>query len=183
MFDNASIGLGAQYSPRKVQAYNRTGSTINRGQVAMVDILGTQAETTGTAPHSGNPAGAYANMTPVVQTAFEKGAPCYVCADETIADNALGWWYMWGEVEVAVCDDDVSTTDIDKGDAVTILVSESARAVQEVVTGGTGTRCVGLALEDAAADSTVTARTVDASSHLRYVLWLGGTPAFGVTDT
>lgn len=192
MFGNgAMFGMnGDNYSPVFITAYNRTGATVLKGQVAMADVLGTQAETSGSAPHTGNPNGAYNNLGPIVQAADTEGQPCYVCADNSIADNALGRWVKCGECEIAVCDDDISTTDVDKGDRISILVSQAAAGgalttgggeVQAWVTGGA--RTLGLALEDAAADSTTTARTVTASAHLRWCIFWGGVAGMGTTDT
>lgn len=173
-------GVGDWIGAEFISAYNRTGATVPRGGCAMLDILGTQAETTSIVP--GDPASVFANLTPVTQTEFENGFPILVaCAD--IADNALGLWFIAGVIEVAVVDDDVSTTDADRGNRASMLVSESAVGLCEYVTGGTGTRNVGIFLEDGAASSATAARTYDASHHLRYVIYMGGIPCFGSTDT
>lgn len=173
--------LGDWIANRKVTFYNRTGATLKYGHVAMCDIAGTQSETSDIKV---GPTGPFANLTPVAQTLFEDGAPIVVCADPAgVADNASGMFWICGVVEVAVLDDDVSTTDIDRGNRVSMVVSESAVAVQEYVTGGTGTRAVGLALEDAAASSATAARTIDANCHLRDMIWWGGIPGMNVTDT
>lgn len=194
MFGNgAMFGInGDNYSPVYIMAYNRTGATVLKGQLAMADILKTQSETSGSAPHTGNPNGAFFNLGPITQACDTEGQPCYVLDDISCADNALGRWVKCGECEMAICDDDVSTTDVDTGDRVSVLVSQAASPgggalttgggnAQAWVTGGA--RTLGLALEDAAADSTTTARTVDASSHLRWVIFWGGVAGLGTTDT
>jgi hypothetical protein len=191
MFGNgAQFGMnGDNFSPVFIMAYNRSGATVQKGQVCMADILNTQSETSGSPPYTGNPNGAYFNLGPIVQATDTEGQPCYVAA-ETIADNALGKWVKCGECEVAICDDDVSTTDVDKGDRISVLVSQAAGGgalttggaeIQAWVTGGA--RTLGIALEDAAADSTTAARTVSATAHLRWCIWTGGIPLFGSTDT
>lgn len=160
------------------QLRNRTGATLSRGQVGMIDFLTTQTEVDNFTPGAEN--SSYETVTPVTQAGYGLGYPIVV-ALEDIVDNAYGRFCFYGHVEVAVLDDDVSTTDIDVGDTVGILVSESAVAVQAAVT---TTRAVGHAHENAAADSTNTDRTIDASSHLRFVSWYGGVPMLGLnTDT
>lgn len=149
---------------------NRTGATMVRGQVAMMDLLDTQAEVEAGNFEEGNSLSVFAGLTPCTQAAVENGFPVVV-ALESVGDNQTGRFCCAGKVEVAVLDDDVSTTDIDKGDPISILVSESAVAVQAFANGD---RFLGIALEDAAADSANTDRLIDASSHLRWCLWCGG---------
>ena len=192
MFGNgANFGMnGDNFSPVYIMAYNRSGATVYKGQVCMADILNTQTETSGSPPYVGNPNGAYFNLGPITQACDTEGQPCYVLDDVSCADNALGRWVKCGECEVAICDDDVSTTDVDKGDRISVLVSQAAAGgalttggaeIQAWVTGGA--RTLGIALEDAAADSTTAARTVTAYSHLRWCIWIGGVPCMGTTDT
>lgn len=192
MFNSINAGIGPSYDAVIITAYNRTGGTVLKGQAAMADILNTQTETSGSPPYSGTDVGAYNNLGPMTQACDTEGQPCFVCLDGSIADNALGRWVAFGECEVAICDDDVSTTDVDKGDRISVLVSQAASPgggalttgganIQAWVTGGA--RTLGIALEDAAADSTVTARMVDASAHLRWCLFIGGVPCMGTTDT
>lgn len=198
MFGNgAMFGMnGDNYSPVFITAYNRTGETVYKGKVAMADILGTQAETSGTAPHTGNPNGAFNNLGPITQAADTDGTPCYVCADDSIADNALGRWVKCGECEIAAMDQDVGTSDVIKGARISVLVSEAhtnqSTGAQEALTvGGAhmtiwvtgGTRTLGKWLEDGAASSATAARTIDINSHLRWGIWTGGVAVFGSTDT
>lgn len=179
----AQLNIGDVVETRKTQCYNRTGATLLKGQVAMVDKAGTQAETT--EPYGvGSVNGPWANLTPCTQAGVDNGYEVYVCLDDSVADNAAGNFGICGVFEVAVLDDDVSATDVDRGDALQILVSESATAVSEWLSKATtGARHVGVAHEDAAADSTVTARTVDATSHLRWCHWWGGVAGLGTSDT
>lgn len=150
--------------------YNRTGATLLRGQVAMMDILATQAETTSIFPGGTGPGtSSWDNLTPCVQAVLNQGAVLVVALSD-ILDNASGRCLIQGWIEVAVCDDDISTTDTDRGDGLSILVSESATAVQALANGG---RLLGLALQDGAADSTDTDRLVNASSHLRWAFFNG----------
>lgn len=167
---------GDQFASEYAWCFNRTGAALVAGQVVMLDFARTQTETTNSTP--GSESSSMANVTPCTQAGVDAGFPVYV-ADEAIADNALGRFLIKGIREVAVLDDDVSTTDIDIGDPVAILVSESAVAVQAKA--AADHRQLGIALEDAAADSTNTDRAIDASSHLRRILWTGGEPVNGVT--
>lgn len=174
MFQNVNAGIGAVYSPVYVMAYNRTGATLSLGHVAMPDISGTQSETSGSAPHNGNPNGSYANVTPVTQTLLENGYPIWVAA-ESIADNALGKFCMFGEIKVMVLGDTPATNEADKGDPISMLVSDSAVAVQAWATGLTsGNRFLGIFLEDGGATTTTTTK---------WCLWTGGVPCMGASDS
>lgn len=177
------VGPGDFLGRVTTTAYNRTGATLRRGQLAMIDLLDTQSEVTAGDFRDGSETSVFANLTPVTQASAEEGFPIVACLDEQVADNAVGTFLVWGVGDIAVLDDDVSTTDVDKGDRVSILVSESAVAAQAFVTGGTGSRVIGIALQDAAANSSDTDRLIDASSHRRTVFFTGGIPVLGSTDT
>lgn len=165
------LGLGDFIPTNKVQFYNRTGATLKRGQFASVDLLGTQGESTSIVPAADG--SCFGNLT-AVATATLPGIPCVIAAED-IADNAIGYCYTQGSyIEYAAVDDDVGSADIDRGDLLTI--TNGATYASEW---STGLRAVGLALEDAAASSLTTARTVDASSHLRYCIFWGGIPGMG----
>ena len=191
LIKQAGLSLGDWIATRKIQAFNRTGATVQYGEAAMIDILGTQSETTSIVP--GNEASVFCNVGPVTQALIEESAIIVVCADPAgVADNALGNWYLCGVIDVMVSDDDVSTTDIDRGDGITILVSQAASAngtdtagssltvggaaFQQWVTAGTGTRRLGIALEDARASGTGVGVTKKA------IFW-GGIPGMGLSDT
>jgi hypothetical protein len=154
-----------------IKAINRTGATLAKGQFAMIDILDTEAETVGTSP--GDTDGIWATLTACTQAGVDAGFPV-VMALESVADNAKGNFLMRGYTEdAAFLDDDVSTTDIDKGDALAILVSESAVALQ--ASAATTQRWLGIALEDTAAATDASATQIDASSHRRKA-YFDGTP-------
>lgn len=177
-----NIGLGDWLGKAVTTFYNRTGATVLRGQVVMCDILQTQGETT-TFKVEGVETDVLANLTTVTQAACEAGQPLVVCIDDSVVDNAVGRFLIFGRVEVGICDDDVSTTDIDRGDPIAMLVSESAVYPQAFATGAAAIRCLGMALEDAAASSSDTDRKIDVNGHLRWCIWMGGIPCFGFTDT
>ena len=162
---------------------NRTGASLLKGQLAAVDLLDTQTEVTAGDFVGGSETSVFANLTPITQAIFEEGTPIVACLDVSVADNSKGLFLVWGVGDIAVSDDDISTTDIDKGDRVSMIIAESAVAAKAFVTGGTGSRVIGIALEDAAASSTNTDRTIDASSHRRTVIFTGGMPVLGSTDT
>lgn len=149
---------------------NRTGATLLKGQFAMMDILKTQAETTSV--EVGNAASVFANLTPVTQAGYDAGFPIYCCdEDDGIPDNQKGQFVVEGVVDAAILDDDVSTTDIDIGDHVRILVSESAVAAQAPT--ALTQRTIGIACEDAAASSSNTDRMINATSHRRRIIFDG----------
>lgn len=162
------LGIGDFVPNIEHQFWNRTGATLTKGQVAMVDLIGTQAESTSIIP--GADGSCFGNLTPVTQASLENGFPIVVCLDDSVADNALGKFGMVGVFPVSVLDDDVSTTDIDRGDPISMVVSESAVSVQAFANGD---RCLGIALADAAASSSGTAS-------LKSCIWYGGVPCFGM---
>lgn len=184
IYKQSSLGNGDVYATVKFPFTNRTGATMYKGQIGLLDLMGTQSESTSLVP--GESGYRYGNVTPCTQPKLDWGHPAVVCMEETLADNATGFFCLEGIVEVAVADDDACTTLVDKGDAVVVLVTGSAVAVEGWVTGapsgGTAPRTVGIALEDAAADSNNTDRTINATSHRRLVHWFGGRPG-GVSDT
>lgn len=175
-------GAGLPVDPVAFTFWNRTGATLEPGQFAMCDFAGTQAETTEVWPPKGEGTTPYENVGPVTQAGYDAGFPIVACGDVAIADNAKGLCYVQHPaLQAAILDDDVSTTDIDRGDAVAILVSESAVAAQQWATTSTP-RAIGIAHEAAAADSADTDRLINASSHRRKICFYGGYPG-GVSDT
>ena len=171
----APITFGFDHPQRTCQLYNRTGAALKKGQTAMLDILGTQAETVSVSPSATEGTAVQHNTTPVA-TAGLQMFPILV-AMEDIADNAKGRFCIEGLVEVAIVDDDVGSVDVNRGQALTVANGTTYAQIQ-----ANGTRCVGVALEDGAADSAVVARTVDASSHLRWCYWVGGRSASTTTS-
>lgn len=166
-----NIGMGGWFGKAVTTFWNRTGSTITRGLVAMCDITATQGETT-TFKVDGVETDVLANLTGVTQAGCDAGQPIVVCIDDSVADNTLGRFLIFGRIEVSNLADGSSTTDTTKGGRVSILVSESATSVQGWATSATGGRTLGLALEASGA-----------STALKWVLWMGGIPAFGASDT
>lgn len=191
MLKIGQCGMGDWMGRHTAVFWNRTGAAILRSEVAMVDLLDTQAEVTAGLLTEGDELSIWASTTPVTDALLESGFPAVV-ALEDIADNARGRFLLWGKVEVSVLDDDVSTTDIDRGERIQILTAEAdsgtpgalttgGAAVQSFVTGAT--RVLGIALEDAAATSADTDRLIDVSAHRRWCFWWGGVPGYGVSDT
>ncbi len=169
--------LGQIYGRIDLKAYNRTGAAVTKGMVLMADINGTQSETSATPGASGSTegdvAGPLANWIKPATTNLQCW-PMAVVLDTTAADDAIVNLRMYGLVEVAVGDDDVidagagDATDVDRGDPITVI-----NAVTYVGRATTTLRCVGFALEAAAASSATTARTVDTNSHLRWCMFNG----------
>lgn len=143
-----------------IYAYNRTGGTRAKGDVAMLDVLGTQAETTNIT--EGDEASIFANLG-LAATAGLASFPMYVLADDTLGDNELGFWIGCGLADVSVADDDTATTDVDRGDGLSVL-----NGAHDCEASATGNRVLGIALADAAASgSGGDASTIKA-------MWWGG---------
>lgn len=126
-----------------ILAFNRTGATRTKGQVAMLDVLRTQAETTSVVV--GEEASVFANLTPPATAGLPR-FPMYVLLDDECADNALGLWLGCGVADVSATDDDAATTDIDRGDGLSVL-----NGAFNLEASATGNRVLGVALADAAA--------------------------------
>lgn len=191
MFQNfgATFGYANFGEPVFRRGFNRTNAAIKTGQVAMLDISKTQAETT---TIEGTSSSIQCNLGPVTQALLALGYPIWVAAED-IADNAEGQWIVYGYCDVAINDDDCGTTDVDIGEPITCLVSEAVTSTGSpaaLTTGGGSCqsvaavtdRSLGIAVENACASSTDTTTTgnlsadrlIDAGSHRRRVLWCGG---------
>ena len=163
---------GDQIARRVCTCWNRTGATLKRGHVAMLDMLDLEAETTSTAASNvGDSVGPFGTVTACTVVQMNQGIPVYV-ALEDIADNAKGDFLIEGYIEVATSDDTTSTTDLRKGKGCSV-VAASLISVDGLAAGA---RILGIAREDAAASTADTDRKVDAVSHLRWVWWFGGNP-------
>lgn len=193
MFKTSPLQTGDFLAVVENQFWNRTGRTIYKGMIVMLDWAAAQAESTSIQP-GGEGASIYGNVTIPTQTEIDAGYPLFVCKSDSIADNELGTFVLEGNCEVAIFDDDVSTTDVDADEALCILVSDNGGvggyAAQAWATSAGGARRLGIAFEDAAASEATAARAVlgftDGSgtvSHLRYCYWWGGNPGIGASDT
>ncbi len=186
MFPSAQKGPGDIMGRITTTAWNRCGSTIYKGQVVMADVASSETETDSTV--QGDEGYALGNVIDQTDANMNLGHPLYVCLDDSIADNKPGKFVVWGQCEVATLADNVSTTDVDAGDPLGMVNSEGDRAVQAArTTDGGGDRRLGLALEDAIADTANgvsglgnAAGTVNAS--LETCLWTGGAPGYGANQ-
>lgn len=176
MFIKGLGRLGDAYGTCYGEFINRTGATILKGQVVALDLALSATETTSGLP--GGEESAFANVVTCTQAFVDDGYPILVATGD-ILDNKRGQFVIEGVCEVAVLDDDVSTTDTDPGDQITLLVFESAVACQGAVVASH--RVLGIATEAGAASTDGTDRQVDASSHRRTVLWNGGRANLGYT--
>ncbi len=149
------------------QFINRTGATLLKGSVAMLDILGTQAETTSII--EGDEASSYANLTPITQLAYDSGFPIVV-ALEDVDDNQKGNFVLSGITQVLTLSDDQSITDADRGDEIAMVITESVVAVSAAAV--TANRRVGIFMENA--DALL-------GPNLKTVIWTGGIPAIGIS--
>lgn len=163
--------IGQPFGTIDAVVFNRTGATMIKGQVLMLDILGTQTATSFVPSAAGTGVGqvtsVYANGTPVA-TAGLQSFPMGVLLDDTCANGSQGRFRFYGECEVAVVDDDVGAADVVRGSSLTVANGNTYAQLQ-----ATTTRCLGLSFEQGAADSTVIPRLVDASSHRRFAFWNG----------
>jgi len=180
MFSNKGLQrLGDVFQRVTVEAFNRTGQTLEKGLAAMMDFAGTQTETDSiTLGDSGN---AYANLTPVTQAGIDAGYPVVICLEDSLADNQKGVFLLFGHDQVAILDDDESTTDVNQGNGLAFAVGESVYALQAQAV--TSHRVFGIAHEAAEASgggiSTPDGSPVDAE--LKFCLWWGGVPGLGMT--
>lgn len=149
----------------EIDAYARGGAVI-RGQYMMLDMGATDAATTNI--KVGDPNSRFSNVVTPTTAGLAAGYPVYV-ANEAIADDAWGTFTALGVVDGAVADDDASTGGVDAGDGL-----ECNNGARFADAAGTASRLVGIALQDAFADSTASTDPVDASSSRRKVLHYGG---------
>lgn len=169
-----TASLGDIYDARDYTFINRTGATLYRGELAMLDFENTSTAATALTPGE---ASVFATLTPVVQAEFDEGFPVVVAA-ENIANGAKGRCYVCGVIQVAVCDDDASTTDVDVGDAISMLVTDNALSAVAYLT-STSFRKIGIALETAAASG---GSLAGGEATLKTCLFWGGIPGAGVSD-
>lgn len=160
---------------QQAKFFNRTGGSLKKGEYAMVDLLSTETETDSI--DVGDEGSVFANVTAVTQAGYDAGYPIVMCLEDSLADNAVmpGKFLLVGVADGSCLDDDFSgSTDTDIGDAMRILVSDSAKSAQGLA--ADTQRSIGIALEDGAADSTVTDRYIDTNSHRRRIYFFGGLP-------
>lgn len=179
--------------PRRTATFiNRTGATILLGELAMMDLAGTQAEVTTTAP--GDAGSHYANLTPITQAGYDAGYPIVVCMEPAgVADNAKGEFLLEGVTDISILDDDITTTNVTEGGAVRVLVAEadSSGVTTEASTtpaaltvGGASAqglaldtqRSIAIAVEVSATTGADTDRKIDFAAHRRKVWFFGGLP-------
>ena len=182
MFPSAQKGPGDFMGEITTLAYNRTGTTIYKGQVVMADIAQSATECDST--DQGDDGYVLGNVIDQTDAKMLLGHPMYVCLSDSVADNEVGRFMVWGQCKVYMLDDDVSTTDIDIGEPITVLNSEGERAVQAPIqNASSNSRYLGIALQAAAANGGVDrgkADGTDCDATLKWCLWTGGMPTFGV---
>ena len=133
----------------KADCYNRTGTALAKGEIAVLDVLGEATETT-TWREQGA-ASAWTNLVAVSTARLDSGLPLVV-ANESIADNAYGSVSMCiGYVEEAlVGSDDGTDLDASAGDYVYFLNGATYCNIK----GTTGEYVAGLVLEDVTVSGT-----------------------------
>lgn len=165
--------VGDTFTLVQVIAYAR-GGAVSKGQLRQFDLSASDAAVTGGFDVQ-NELNVMGNLVAVTTAGLANMFPIAVCSQQGgISDDAAGLWTLEGPIDVAVVDDDVGGDDVDAGDAVS-----GANATSYVHEFNATERLLGVALEDAAAASDSAADQVDASSHLRRVLWWGGRPGGG----
>lgn len=175
MFIKGLSRPGDCFAKQTVECFNRTGQTLVKGLVVMMDFALSATETDSTVP--GDPGHPTANVVPVTQAGYDNGYPILVCDEATLADNKKGRFVASGLTEIAVLDDDESTTDVDAGDQISMLVSESAYAVQAQA--AADHRVIGHAFEAAEASGGSITTPDGADAELKECLFHGGYPNLG----
>lgn len=171
--------LGDVPARSTIEAVNRTGETLKKGMVVQLDL--SQDATESTTIFVGGSADGLANVVACVQADIDDGGPVVVYAGDTdLVDNAKGVFVEYGIAEVAVLDDDETTTDLELARALGILVSESAYACQGKA--AADHRGYGLSGAAAAASGS-TLETPDTAADYSLVTcwWTGGVPLLGTT--
>ncbi|HKK94580.1 MAG TPA: hypothetical protein VJ925_14190 [Longimicrobiales bacterium] len=133
--------IGAWVELSRLQAYNRTGATLNKGDVVAVDILASSTEATKVA--EGGETSGFANV--ISMATANIGRILVVCDDDAVEDNGLGNFVIHGVVEVEVNGD----TGLDAGEK--LVGTDGQTYLSEWASGG---NVVGLLLEDAEASAT-----------------------------
>lgn len=160
--------IGDVFPLETARVFNRTGATIAKGSIVMMDMAFSATETDSI--EIGNVGHPTANVVACTQTGVDLGYPLVV-ALEAFDDNKAGTVVRTGFVKVLCLDDDAATTDADRGDGIGLLVSESAIAAQGVAT--TDHRLLGLWQEDAEASGSA------GDAALKEAYWVGGLPVVG----
>ncbi len=153
--------IGLQFADWKIQAVNRTGSTLTIGQVVVIDFPAA-SEAVAAAYDTGvatDPLACVRLITANVATGVQlsttaAGAIAVLCADVSILDNATGdFWVRSANVQASV------TTGIIAGDALTLpsvagalVLTDGIQAFADLAAGETA-KIVGYAHE--ADDTTV----------------------------
>lgn len=148
--------------PRTSRFFNRTGTTLAVGALAMLDV--TQSATETTTLRTGVEASVFANVILPTDAGVQQGWPVFVVLEETL-DDKLGAMLVEGLVDVSVSDDDAASVTIDAGELVGFDETSSQSAVEGL---DALERPLGLAFETAAASGS----TGDAA--LKRVYWWGG---------
>ena len=133
--------IGDWIEREQVQLYNRTGATLNHGDVVAVDILMSATESTSVAP--GGATSGWANAIPMATANIARILACVI--DESgkgVADNELGNLFVHGVGDVEM---DGNTT-LDAGEK--LVGTNGETYLSEWATGG---YVVGILLEDAEA--------------------------------
>ena len=102
---NAAFALGGHVVIPKIARYvNRTGAATVRSQFYMVDLLGTQAESTSI--EQGASGSCQRNLTPCTQAGINAGFPIVIAMDAA-ADNAEVDCLECGYYDAAILDDEI----------------------------------------------------------------------------
>lgn len=144
MYVNNLSRIGDWVERSTIQAYNRTGATLNKGDVVAVDILASSTEATKVTP--GGEESGFANV--IAMATANIGRILVVCLDDSgqgVGDNELGEFGIHGVFDVEVA----PSTTLDAGEK---LVGTNAQTyLSEWASGG---NVVGLLLQDAEATAT-----------------------------
>lgn len=172
---NKAIGrdFGDILVHRSDRFFNRTGQTVLRGELVMLDLAQSATETDSLRP--GDDGSIFANVITPTDAAVQEGRPILV-ALEDILDNAAGRCLIEGMCDVMMTDDDVSAVNIAANERLgyDATTSVTDRSVDGHVT---SERALGMALEAAAASGGTNDQT------LKKAYWWGGNWGKGVPST
>lgn len=143
---------------------NRSGATLLRGQVGMLDWSAADGATTTIPP--GASTSRFVNTILPSSGGLEAGVPIVVCLDTSVADDAEYTGLYYGLEPLLAYNDASATTDIDKGDPIGGVASQAF-----LEAGIAGERILGFWFEDAHATL----------NQLKMGFWWGGVPGLGTT--
>jgi hypothetical protein len=160
----ASPAIGDVFGRVTGRCINRTGATLLRGQVAMLDWSAADGDTTTIPP--GASTSRFVNTIKPTTAGIEAGVPHVICLNDSVADNVEFDALYYGFEPLLAYNDASATTDIDKGDPIGCVNDQAF-----LEAGTANARIFGYWYEDAHATL----------NQLKLAFWWGGVPGLGTT--